>query len=74
MHAPWQPVWGGPDFVQGNYLNHGSTLYTTVHLVVGGVLFVVLCVLLWFGPVRWLWRRAQPAPGVAAVASEPVAV
>jgi len=58
VKTPWQPVWGGPNYVAGNYLNHGSTLEIVIRLSIGGVAFVLFVWLCWLTFVRRLWRRA----------------
>jgi hypothetical protein len=64
VKTPWQPVWGGPRYVGGNYLNDGSTLEITIRLVIGGAAFVLFIWLCWLTFVRRLWRRAGVPPGV----------
>jgi membrane-bound metal-dependent hydrolase YbcI (DUF457 family) len=65
IKAPWQPVWGGPEYVPGNYLNKGSTAFTTTwHLVAGGFAFVAFVALIWMTFVKKLWKRADVQPGL----------
>jgi membrane-bound metal-dependent hydrolase YbcI (DUF457 family) len=64
IHAPWQPVWGGPKFVPGNYLNHGSWVEITVRLTIGAVAFFAFVYVCWIAFVRRLWRRASDPPAV----------
>lgn len=64
VRAPWQPHWGGPDFVPGNHLNHGTGLSITVHVLIGGVLFCLFVYLCWITFVRRLWSRGFDPAGV----------
>ena len=66
VKVPWQPVWGGPKYVPGNYLNHDPTWTLVWHLVAGGVAFVAFCALIWFTFVKRLWARADVQPGLVS--------
>lgn len=69
--TPWQPVWGGPKYVPGNYLAHGPVPDILLRLALGGVVFAAFLALCWFTFGRWLWRRAAPRDGLPE--PEPVA-
>lgn len=62
--TPWQPVWGGPKYVPGNYLDYGSPLEIAIRLGIGGAAFVLFIWLCWLTFVRRLWRRAGGPHGV----------
>ena len=64
VHTPWQPVWGGPRYVPGNHLNHGSAWDIAGSLALGGVAFVLFLYVSWVLVVRRLWERAGAPPGV----------
>lgn len=69
-HTPWQPVWGGPKYVPGNYLNHGTALEIAGRLAIGGVAFVAFVWLSWLLVVRRLWARAVPVDASDGQAGE----
>lgn len=64
VHTPWQPVWGGPKYVPGNHLNHGSAWDIAGSLMLGAVAFVLFTYVSWILVVRRLWERARP-PDIA---------
>jgi membrane-bound metal-dependent hydrolase YbcI (DUF457 family) len=58
VKVPWQPVWGGPNYVPGNHLNHGSVVGVVGRLSLGAVAFAVFLYLAWVLLIRRLWQRA----------------
>jgi membrane-bound metal-dependent hydrolase YbcI (DUF457 family) len=64
VKVPWQPVWGGPRYVPGNHLNHGTALEIASRLALGGLAFAAFLYLSWVLVVRQLWQRAAEPPGV----------
>ena len=62
--APFQPVWGGPRYVQGNDLSDAGPLEVVVRTSVGGLLFVAFVVLAWRLLLRRLWDRGEDPPSV----------
>jgi membrane-bound metal-dependent hydrolase YbcI (DUF457 family) len=58
VRTPWQPVWGGPLYVPGNHLNHGSAWSIAGSLAIGAVAFALFVYLSWVLVVRRLWERA----------------
>jgi membrane-bound metal-dependent hydrolase YbcI (DUF457 family) len=71
VKVPWQPVWGGPNYVAGHYLQYGSREEVAIRLVIGGVALLVFFWLCWISFVRRLWRRAAPLPGLEHPAPQP---
>lgn len=62
VKVPFQPVWGGPNYIPGNFLTHGSLLEVTIRTAVAGVVFVAFVWLCWVTFVRRLWERADDQP------------
>jgi membrane-bound metal-dependent hydrolase YbcI (DUF457 family) len=62
VKVPWQPVWGGPKYVPGNHLDHGSVIDVVGRLALGAVALAVFLYLAWVIFVRRLWNRAAPPP------------
>ncbi len=54
---PWQPVWGGPKYIKGNYLMTGEWWRIALSLGIGGIAFVACLYLLWRLVIRRLWAR-----------------
>jgi membrane-bound metal-dependent hydrolase YbcI (DUF457 family) len=55
--APWQPVWGGPNYIRGTHLMTGPLQDVVVSLTLGGIAFAAFLYLLWVTLGRRLWRR-----------------
>lgn len=62
--TPFQPVWGGPEYVLGNDLSDSGPLEVIVRTTIGGVAFVVFLVVIWRLFVRRLWRRGYDVAAV----------
>ena len=62
--TPFQPVWGGPDYLTGNDLSDAGVWEVAVRTGVGGVLFALFLWLCWVAFGRRLWER-----GVAVTSS-----
>jgi membrane-bound metal-dependent hydrolase YbcI (DUF457 family) len=62
VRAPWQPWWGGPDFVAKNDLSDAGLLEVLLRTSIGGVLFAGFLWLCWrlFG--ARLWARGVDPP------------
>jgi len=59
---PWQPHWGGPDFVPGTDLSDAGWLEVVVRTTIGGVLFAGFVYLCWRLFVARLWERGEDPP------------
>ena len=59
VHAPFQPIWGGPRFVPGNDLSDASFVEVTIHTLIAGVVFFAVLYLCWITFVRRLWQRGK---------------
>ena len=59
---PWQPHWGGPDFVPGTDLSDAGWLEVVVRTTIGGVLFAGFVYLFWRLFVARLWERGEDPP------------
>ncbi len=57
VKTPFQPNWGGPNYLPGNDLSDASVLEMIVRTVIGGVLFFAFVWLCWLVFIRRLWRR-----------------
>lgn len=70
---PWQPHWGGPDFVPASDLSDAGWLEVLVRTAIGGALFAGFLGVCWVVFVRRLWERGYDPPivergtGLAAV-------
>lgn len=64
VRTPFQPFWGGPDYVDGNDLSDAGAWEVIWRTALGGVLFTLFLVLCWrlFG--RRLWNRGADPPMV----------
>ena len=60
--TPFQPVWGGPDYLAGNDISDASALEVAVRTTIGGVLFAAFLWLCWVAFGQRLWARAAPEP------------
>ncbi len=63
-NAPWNPVWAGPEWVEGNDLSDAGVLEVVIRTAIGGALFALFLVLCWKLFVRRLWERGEDAPVV----------
>jgi hypothetical protein len=62
VRAPFQPYWGGPDFVPGNDLSDASVLEVVVRTTIGGALFVLFLLVCWKLFIKRLWDRGVDPP------------
>lgn len=61
--TPFQPVWGGPDYLPpGSDLSDAGLLEVVIRTSIGGVLFVAFLWLLWKVFIRRLWNRGYEPP------------
>jgi membrane-bound metal-dependent hydrolase YbcI (DUF457 family) len=69
--TPFQPVWGGPRYLEGNDLSDAGPFEVFVRTTIGGILFALFLWLLWRYVGKRLWDRSDPQPGLrtAPVAS-----
>ena len=65
--APFQPVWGGPEYVAGNDLSDAGLWEVLARTAAGGVLFALFALLCWHVFLRRLWQRATPSPAAVAI-------
>ena len=56
--TPFQAIWGGPRYVQGNDLSDAGRLEVFVRTTIGGALFALFLLVCWRLFVRRLWDRA----------------
>jgi membrane-bound metal-dependent hydrolase YbcI (DUF457 family) len=64
VHTPFQPVWGGPRYLNGNDLSDAGPLEVIVRTSIGGVLFALFLWACWRLFVRRLWERGYDPPMV----------
>jgi membrane-bound metal-dependent hydrolase YbcI (DUF457 family) len=57
VKVPWQPVWGGPNYIKGTHLMTQSWQHILISTSVGFVLFCAFLYLCWITFIRRLWRR-----------------
>lgn len=62
--APFQPRWGGPDFVAGSDLSDAGWLEVLIRTGIGGALFAGFLYVCWKGFIARLWERGEDAPVV----------
>lgn len=62
--TPFEPIWGGPRYVQGNDLSDAGWIEVVVRTSIGGVLFAVFLWAIWKLFVRRLWERGYDPPAV----------
>lgn len=60
--TPFQPIWGGPRYVEGNDLSDAGWVEVVVRTSIGGVLFAVFLYLCWRLFLSRLWERGVDAP------------
>jgi membrane-bound metal-dependent hydrolase YbcI (DUF457 family) len=58
--VPFQPSWGGPEYVPGNDLSDAGVIEVLVRTTIGGVLFAAFLWLCWRLFIQRLWLRASP--------------
>jgi hypothetical protein len=63
--TPFQPVWGGPNYVAGHDLSDAGAIEVLVRTTIGGVLFAAFLWLCWRLFIRRLWRRGYDPPVTA---------
>ncbi|HEY8060451.1 MAG TPA: metal-dependent hydrolase [Acidimicrobiales bacterium] len=62
--TPFQPVWGGPNYIGGNDLSDAGPLEVVIRTSIGGVLFGLFLWLCWVLFVRKLWERGVDPPAI----------
>jgi len=62
--TPFQPVWGGPDYVVGADLSDAGPLEVLIRTTIGGVLFAGFLWLCWRVFWRRLWERGEDPPAI----------
>ena len=62
--APFQPIWGGPRYVQGNDLSDAGPLEVVVRTSIGGLVFAAALVVCWRLFLRRLWEKGEDPPSV----------
>ena len=67
--TPFEPVWGGPNYLEGNDLSDAGALEVLIRTSVGGILFAAFLWLLWRYVGKRLWDRAEAQPGLKAAAA-----
>ena len=60
--TPFEPVWGGPNYIGGNDLSDAGWVEVVVRTGIGGVLFGLFLWLCWRLFVRRLWDRGVDPP------------
>ncbi len=62
--TPFQPVWGGPRYLEGNDLSDATPFEVLVRTSIGGVMFALFVFLCWRLFIRRLWDRGYDPPSV----------
>jgi membrane-bound metal-dependent hydrolase YbcI (DUF457 family) len=62
--TPFQPVWAGPRYIEGNDLSAAGPLEVIVRTSIGGALFAGFCLLAWKLLIARLWARGIDPPSV----------
>jgi hypothetical protein len=68
VKAPWDPSWGGPDYIEHVDLSTSSWGEAARSVALGALLFVVVLFVAWKAFIRRLWNRGvdpTPVPQVA---------
>ncbi|MEZ5166036.1 MAG: metal-dependent hydrolase [Acidimicrobiales bacterium] len=60
----FNPVWGGPSWVEGNDISSTGFVEVTIRTAIGGVLFFAMVWLCWRTFVKRLWDRGYDPPGL----------
>lgn len=77
MHArfnaklPFEPVWGGPTFLEGADLSDATFVEVAVRTAVGGALFVGFVGVCWSLFIRPLWKRSASGSSAASTSRRP---
>jgi len=69
--TPFDPVWGGPRYVEGADLSDAGFWEVVVRTTIGGVLFAGFLWLCWVLFVRRLWERGVDPPSMQEVVPAP---
>ena len=64
VRTPFQPIWGGPEYVPGNDLSDATVPEMLIRTALGGALFAGFVWLAWVAFIRRLWMRGSDPPGV----------
>jgi membrane-bound metal-dependent hydrolase YbcI (DUF457 family) len=62
--APFNPVWGGPAWVEANDLSDSGWVEVLARTTVGGILFFLFIWICWKLFIRRLWERGEDPPAV----------
>jgi membrane-bound metal-dependent hydrolase YbcI (DUF457 family) len=60
--TPFQPWWGGPEYVPGTDLSDAGIAEMLIRTAVGGLFFAAFCWLVWMTIGRRLWARGHDTP------------
>jgi membrane-bound metal-dependent hydrolase YbcI (DUF457 family) len=70
--APFNPVWGGPAWVQKNDLSDAGWVEVLARTTVGGILFFLFIWICWKLFIRKLWERGEDPPAVVRSSGQQV--
>ncbi len=62
--TPFQPVWGGPEYVEGADLSDAGFVEVCIRTAIGGVLFFGFMYLCWRLFIKRLWDRGVDPPSM----------
>ena len=61
--TPFQPTWGGPDYIsRGSDLSSASFVEVVIRTAIGGALFTGFLVLCWHWFIRRWWEKGTDPP------------
>jgi hypothetical protein len=66
VNVPFEPVWGGPTFVEGADLSDAGIIEVLIRTAIGGALFFTFLYVCWLLGVRRLWTRGVNPPSMRA--------
>jgi membrane-bound metal-dependent hydrolase YbcI (DUF457 family) len=69
--VPFEPVWGGPTFVEGADLSDASFVDVLIRTAIAGALFFACLYLCWRLFIRRLWTRGANPPSLGTSAWTP---
>lgn len=67
--VPFEPVWGGPTFVEGADLSDAGFVEVAIRTAIGAALFFAFLYVCWWLFIRRLWKRGVNPPSMRAVVS-----
>jgi membrane-bound metal-dependent hydrolase YbcI (DUF457 family) len=65
-NVPFEPVWGGPTFVEGADLSDAGIIEVLIRTAIGGALFFTFLYMCWRLIIRRLWTRGVNPPSMRA--------